>query len=600
MRSLVRLLALATSVAFVHSPARALEGDVGKYSNAVIQGHILEPSKLDAPTDTNRLKAPDDFRVTVFARDLVNPRMLAVSDAGNVYVTRRSIGDVVMLKDEDGDGRADSTTTVASRPDMHGIALHGRKAYLATVKDIYTADIREDGSFGDLQRIVNDLPDAGQHPNRTLAIGPDGMLYVSVGSTCNACAESSPESATLLRVSPDGKSRTIFASGLRNTIGFGWHPRTGELWGMDHGIDWLGDNEQIEELNRIEQGKRYGWPYIYGMGQFNPQDNPPGGITLEQWRSISHPPVLGYTAHAAPMQMAFYTGEQFPQDYRGDAFVAMRGSWNRKPPSGYEVARVRFENGKPASFEPFLTGFLIEDGSGQPGFIGRPTGIAVAGDGSLLVADDSNGVIYRVSYAGPRRPEAAASAATGGTTPPETPARQPAMPRSDLAIRLTEAKREQSLQVTSAAFQPNGTIPLAYSAYGDNASPPLAWSGAPDGTKSFVIMVDDPDAATAQPFNHWVAYNIPADETGLREGLPTIPRLEKPEGVLQGQNTRGATGYFGMKPPPGDPAHRYYFQVFALDRMLDLQPGASREEVLGAMRGHVLAEGELVGTFAQK
>ena len=141
----------------------------------------------------------------------------------------------------------------------------------------------EDGTFGELERIINDLPDGGQHPNRTLGIGPDDHLYISAGSTCNACAETNPESATLLRASKDGTSRTIFAKGLRNTIGFDWQPESGVLWGMDHGIDWLGDEEQVEELNRLEQGKQYGWPYVYGMGEFNPQDHPPEGITLEQW-----------------------------------------------------------------------------------------------------------------------------------------------------------------------------------------------------------------------------------------------------------------------------------------------------------------------------
>ena len=165
-----------------------------------------------------------------------------------------------MLQDADGDGKADEQRTIASRPHMHGIAIDGKTMYLVTVEDIYTAEIKDDGTLGELERIVNDLPDSGQHPNRTIAMGPDRMLYVSVGSTCNACEESSPESATILRVKPDGTSRTIFASGLRNMIGFAWHPETGKLYGMDHGTDWMGDERPSEELNVIEQGKKYGWP----------------------------------------------------------------------------------------------------------------------------------------------------------------------------------------------------------------------------------------------------------------------------------------------------------------------------------------------------
>lgn len=311
-----------------------VKGEVGRASDVVIEGSILEPEKIQMTDDdklTGLINAPDGFKAEVFARDLVNPRMLAVSDAGVLYATRRSVGDVVMLKDGDGDGAADGAVTVASRPGMHGIAFDGDKVFLVTIHDVYTADVNDDGTFGPLTRIINDLPDAGQHANRTLGIGPDDMLYISSGSTCNECQEDNPENAALLRASKDGKSRTIFASGLRNTIGFDWEPITGALYGVDHGIDWLGDEVQIEELNVLEQGKKYGWPYVYGKGGLNPHIDPPEGISLEDWARQSTEPLLGYTPHSAPMQMVFYDGNAFPDDYRGDAFVAMRGSWNRRP-----------------------------------------------------------------------------------------------------------------------------------------------------------------------------------------------------------------------------------------------------------------------------
>jgi glucose/arabinose dehydrogenase len=385
----VALVAGAASVANQTKPA-----------NVQVIGHVLEPAKLPPTEDTTaRLQVPSGFRVSRFADGLGKPRMLAVSPAGHVYVTRRETGDVLLLHDADGDGRADVRHVVARRPQVHGIALSDSRAYLATVKEVFVADIASDGRFGEPRRIIDDLPDGGQHPNRTLAIGPDGMLYVSVGSTCNACPETNPEHATLLRARPDGRSRTIFASGLRNTIGFGWHPETRELWGMDHGIDWLGDDEQKEELNLLVDGEQYGWPYIYADSRHNPQPEPPGELSMEEWAKMSRPPVLLYTAHSAPMQLAFYGGAQFPPEYRGDAFVAMRGSWNRKPPSGYEVVRIRFEQGKPVAFEPFATGFLVEQDGGWA-FIGRPTGVAVAADGALLVSDDTNGVVYRIAYGG--------------------------------------------------------------------------------------------------------------------------------------------------------------------------------------------------------
>jgi glucose/arabinose dehydrogenase len=373
----------------------------GQSAQLQITAHIIEPVKLPVSAETAaRLKAPAGFRISQFAEGLGNVRMLTVALDGKVYATRRDEGDVVLLKDENRDGRADGHVVVARRPQMHGIALSGNQMYLATVKDVFVADRRPDGTLGELRRIIDDLPDGGQHPNRTLAVGPDGMLYISVGSTCNACAETSPEHAALLRAKPDGSTRTIHSAGLRNTIGFAWHPTSGALWGMDHGIDWLGDDEQKEELNQLMPGTQYGWPYVYADNRFNPQDEPPGEMSMEQWARMSRTPQLLYTAHAAPMQMAFYTAAQFPAEYRGDAFIAMRGSWNRNPPSGFEVARIRFTDGKPVAIEPFATGFLVEQPGGKWGHVGRPTGLAVAQDGALLVSDDKNGVIYRIAYDG--------------------------------------------------------------------------------------------------------------------------------------------------------------------------------------------------------
>ena len=194
-------------------------------------------------------------------------------------------------------------------------------------------------------------------------------------------------------------------------------PATGKLWGADHGIDWLGDDEQPEEINLIEQGKQYGWPYIYGNGGKNPQDDPPGGISLDDWAKASETPVLTYTAHAAPMQLAFYTAASSRPDFHGDAFLAMHGSWNRKPPSGYEVVRIRFEDGKPAKIEPFITGFLTGT-DGTYGYVGRPFGVAVAKDGSLFIGDDDNGIIYRVTY---ETETAARLRRRGKRSPPRTP-----------------------------------------------------------------------------------------------------------------------------------------------------------------------------------
>ena len=572
--------------------AAAQQGDGTRVSTRV---STVKPER--APLTPERLAAlrvPDGFEIGVFAEGLLNPRILAVSPEGRVYVSRREQGDVLMLEDRDGDGRADGPPRpVAHRPGAHGLAIHDGRLYLATVKEIYAAPLRPDGSLGELQLLVDDLPDGGQHPNRTLAFGPDGMLYVSVGSTCNACNETNPEHATLLRMSPDGKSRTIFASGLRNTIGFGWHPRTGALWGMDHGIDDLGDEVQAEELNLIEKGRRYGWPHVYGDGGLHPQTTPPGGIAKEQWRAISTPMVLGYTAHAAPMQMAFHPGGNFPAEYAGDAFVAMRGSWNRDPPSGYEVVRIRFgQDGQPRAIEPFATGFLVERGRAH---VARPVGLAVAADGALLVSDDSNGTIFRIAHRG--GPRQAAQAAP----PAAEMQRQAAI---GVGVPLALARPETAggggaIALRSPAFADGAAIPARYSEYGEGVSPPLSWDAVP-GARSYLLVMEDPDARPITPFVHWVAWNIPAGTTALPEGLPEQPRLTDPPGLMQGATSRGSVGYFGPRPPVGDRPHRYHFQILALDTVLDLPPAADRDAVLAAARGHVIGRGRLVGTYAQR
>lgn len=569
-------------------------------ADVTIIGHVLEPKQVSVNRAVHQISLPRGFEINVFAKDLINPRMIAVADNGFVYVTRRSVGDVLLLKDNNGDGKADEKRVVANRPDMHGIAINGNTMYLATVNDVYRTIIQPDGSLSPLERLVDDLPDGGQHPNRTLAIGPDGKIYISVGSTCNACDETNPESATLLQMEPDGSSRTIFASGLRNMVGFAFEPTSGEIYGMDHGIDWLGDNEQYEELNHVVKGQQYGWPYIYDNSKFNPQDEPPGDITLEEWARKSVEPIGYYTPHAAPMQLTFYTATQFPSEYQGDAFIAMRGSWNRKPPSGYEIARIKFDEGKPTGFEAFAQGFLSRD-KNKWTHRGRIAGLAQTKDGSLLVSDDTNGIIYRIAYTGkgkPRHPVGPPTNSGGTHIRVETgPTPEPVVDApSSLAIDILGGQQD-ALSLSSPAFIDGTPIPPQYSADHENISPPLEWSAGPEGTQSYVIIMEDPDAAENPPFVHWLLYNIPASVTRLEKGVPPLPRLLKPEGALQGANDRGTLGYFGPQPPIPDAAHRYYFQVFALDTVLDISFGATRAELIDAMQNHVLSSQQLMGTY---
>jgi glucose/arabinose dehydrogenase len=364
-----------------------------------VNGSSFVPERIPFSEDLlDDLNLPEGFEVNVFARGLANPRMITVGDDGTVYVTQPEENQVTALRDTDGDGAADEEEVVVSGIEyLHGITYHNGSLYLATPKEVYVAVVGPDGSVGDAELLIGGLPDGGQHPNRTLRFGPDGRLYLSVGSSCNACPEQNPEHATMLQI--NGTERRIYARGLRNTIGFDWHPGTGELWAFDQGSDWRGPDQPPEELNRIQDGGNYGWPWCFGKQQVDTviaQDPP--NMTREEYCAMTVPSYLEYQAHSSPMQFLFYDSEQFPEEYRNDAILTLRGSWNRYPPVGYKVVRVQFNDaGEPEGFEDFMTGFLHENGTA---FSARLCGLAIGEDGSLLVGDDTNGVIYRVSYAG--------------------------------------------------------------------------------------------------------------------------------------------------------------------------------------------------------
>jgi len=341
-----------------------------------------------------QLQVPAGFKINVFATNLGNARMMVTAPDGTIYLTRHKEGDVIALHDKDGDGRAEERSPVLKLKEVHGIALRENVIYLATTKKLLKATLSTHGQPEQPTEIA-DLPDGGQHPRRTLGFDPAGMLYVSIGSTCNNCEETNPEHATIVRMRPDATQRAVFARGLRNTIGFAWHPQTGELWGMDHGSDDRGNDLPPEELNLIKEGADYGWPFCHSQNQVDEIANKPKEGTKEERCAKAVAPALTYQAHSAPIGFLFYTGAQFPAEFRNDAFVAFRGSWNRAPATGYKVARVKFENGKPTRFEDFVSGFLVENGKAH---FGRPAGLAMTKDGALLISDDTGGVIYRVSH----------------------------------------------------------------------------------------------------------------------------------------------------------------------------------------------------------
>lgn len=352
----------------------------------------------------DQLTVPEGFEISVFAQDLGNARMIEVTENGVIYISRPMENDVIALFDQNGDGLSDieGFRVVAADIGMaHGLTIHDGRLYIAGEKEVMAADILEDGSLGEMETITEALPDGGQHPRRTIGFDANDLLYISIGSTCNACIEPNPESAAVVRMSLGSTEREVFAEGLRNMLGFAWHPETGELWGIDQGSDWRGDDSPPEELNLIQEGNHYGWPFCYAEQQvdiylpYNLEEIM--GVTNEAFCETTAAPEILYQAHSSPIDFLFYTGDQFPEDYVNDAFAVMRGSWNRYPATGYKVVRLHFEDGQPTEFTDFLTGFLNEEGTAH---FARIAGLAVMPDGSLLISDDTNGILYRVAYTG--------------------------------------------------------------------------------------------------------------------------------------------------------------------------------------------------------
>ena len=370
------------------------------------ESNTFKPAQRDFSEELmNSLELPEGFTISVFAEGFTRPRMMAQGPDGRVYVTLNATNEVAILQDTDGDGVSDSQTIQGDLGDLsvlHGIEIVDGSIYLAGEKKVVQASLAEDGSIGELSPIVENLPDGDQHAYRTLAQGPDGMLYLDSGSSCNACLETNPENAAVLRFNTDGSGREIFASGLRNTQGFDWQPTTGQMWGADHGIDHHGNDEPPEEINLLIEGNDYGWPYCYADQVANtaiPYPAPQGYGTIQAYcEDATTGTTETYQAHSAPINLKFYEGDMFPEEYQGDAFVTMRGSWNRYPATGYKVVRLDFdESGELQGAEDFVSSWLIENGTAH---FGRVAGLLVLDDGSLLISEDTNGVIYRVSYDG--------------------------------------------------------------------------------------------------------------------------------------------------------------------------------------------------------
>ncbi len=337
------------------------------------------------------LRLPPGFRIAVWAEGVRDARTLVLADDGTVFVGTRSAGRVYALRDADGDGRAERRWTVAEGLQMpNGIAWRDGSLYVADLDRL----LRYDGLPARLDappapRVLrDDLSDERHHGWRFIAFGPDGKLYLALGAPCNVCERL----AEIRRMDADGRNEEVVARGIRNSVGFAWRPGTTELWLTDNGRDWLGDDRPPDEIDIVTApGRHYGYPYCHGRDIPDPEFG--RGKSCADYA----PPALELGAHVAPLGIAFYTGTQFPAEYRGDAFVAEHGSWNRSRKVGYRVIRVRIgADGRPLGYEPFAEGWL--DGEHASG---RPSYLLQLPDGSLLLSDDAGGRLYRISYRGP-------------------------------------------------------------------------------------------------------------------------------------------------------------------------------------------------------
>jgi glucose/arabinose dehydrogenase len=346
----------------------------------------------DRRFDSRELFLPSGFKISLYASGLSGARFMTLDSQGNIYLSQTREGKISVVRDSDLDGAADDVITYAEDLNQpHGLAFDGDWLYV-TENDRVTRFKDRDGDLrSDIKELVMEsLPSGGGHFTRTLGFGPDDKMYVSVGSSCNIC-EDYPRRAAVLQFEKDGSGEKVFASGLRNSVGFVWHPDTEEMYATDNGRDLLGDDLPPDEINIVREGGHYGWPYCYGQRIADPKYGVPS-LCLG-----SEPPAVELQAHSAPLGLRFYEGGMFPERFHSALFVAYHGSWNRREPTGYKLVSVHFDGETPV-VEDFIVGWLVDDEKW-----GRPVDIVIADDGSMIISDDFGGALYRVTYEGVRK-----------------------------------------------------------------------------------------------------------------------------------------------------------------------------------------------------
>jgi glucose/arabinose dehydrogenase len=400
--------------------ALACNNDTGRSEQEIaadsagVSPDAITPAPENPNLRLSALKMPRGFQISVFAEGIENARSLARGDKGTIFVGNRQKDKVWAIQDTNGDGRADKKWIIAEGLTMpNGVAFKGGDLYVAEVNRVLRYRNIEASLDNPPQAevVYDQYPSDRHHGWKYIAFGPDGLLYIPVGTPCNICNPENPIYNTITRLNPDGGQPEIFAEGVRNTVGFDWHPQSRELWFTDNGGDNLGtlmanagklpedqataytDSNPPCELNRApKKGMHFGYPFCHGGEIIDPEFGREGDCGKYT------PPVQKLAAHVAPLGMKFYTGSQFPQQYRNQIIIAEHGSWNRTQKSGYRLMLVTLNaRGEASSYEPFISGWLDEES--QEAW-GRPVDVLVQPDGSLLVSDDHAGVIYRITYRG--------------------------------------------------------------------------------------------------------------------------------------------------------------------------------------------------------
>ncbi|MFN8540652.1 MAG: sorbosone dehydrogenase family protein [Thermomicrobiales bacterium] len=355
---------------------------------------VPQSANQTALTEEHTLTLPSGFQIAVFAAGMSKTRFLAWSPEGDLVASdmASSDGKVYILPDRNHDGTADDRVIFArGLENPHGLAFHDGFLYIAEEERVIRLPWRGGQPAASSSEVVIPNLPGGGHYTRTIGFGPDGKLYLSIGSSCNVCDEQDDRRAAIVQYNADGSGGRVYAKGLRNAVGFVWRPGSDELWATNNGRDGLGDDIPPETINLVRDGNDFGWPYCHN-GRIKDKEFGRLGSCDKVTR-----PAFEMQAHSAPLGLTFYSGSAFPADYNGDLFVAFHGSWNRTTPTGYKVIRARFANGQPTGkTEDFITGWLGASGNAW----GRPVDVSVGPDGNLYITDDALGIVYRVSVAG--------------------------------------------------------------------------------------------------------------------------------------------------------------------------------------------------------